>query len=116
MKKSIILLMVMGIVAIGSMANATALSTSTPNVVATTSDAQVILTAPYGSQWVLAPAVDMYINMLNTATINTNYPVITSTNTYNLTMNRIGRFTLKNKNAGTSTITITPASAYVPAR
>lgn len=119
MKKSILSIALVSLLVLGSVASAittTALSGSAPNSIAVTSDIQKIATAPYGSQWVIIPASDVYINVLSSATPDATYPVITSVNTYDWTVGRPGHIVMKNKTAGASTVSFVPKAAYVSAR
>lgn len=114
MKKSIMLLSLVLVGLLGVAQAATALSSVTPNVIAVTTASATTITAPYGSQWVVVPAQSVYINQLNSATPNTNYPILVSANTYDLTMNRGQRIVML---AGVNgNVTFVPKAAYISTR
>jgi len=108
------LIMLLSLVAMVGIANAAALSSVTPNVVSVTPYLTVTMTGSYGSAWVVVPAQSAYINQLNSATPNANYPTIVSASTYSMVMNRTGQ--IKLLGIVTGNVTFVPAAAYLSVR
>lgn len=92
MKKTILVLALVGISLVGSVASAaTTLSMVTPNVIAATTSSATTLLATPASEWYVVPAQSVYVNNLNVATPNANYPLLTSANIYKVSVGKTGR-------------------------